>query len=142
MNTKKFLFAAVGYIIVTFIIAAGWHLVLFKSVYAELGIFTRKEPLIPLGLISMVIQGVVLAYLYPFFKKDGTPMKDGLKFGLLMGIFMGSNAVFAEAGKNEVTSLSTWLLLESIYYIVQFAITGTVIGLIFGKTSGESHSHF
>ena len=138
MNTKKFLLAAIGYIVVTFVIAAGWHLALFKDLYDQLGIFTRKEPLIHLGLISMVLQALVLAYLYPIFRKGLSPATEGLKFGILMGIFMGSNAVFAEAGKQEVTSLSTWLLLESIYYLFQFAIVGMVVGLIYGKEPPES----
>ena len=127
MNTKKFLLAALGYLVVTFVIAAGWHLVLFKGLYDQLGIFTRKEPLIHLGVISMILQALVLAYVYPIFRRNRTPITEGLKFGILMGIFMGSYAVFAEAGKQEVTSLSTWLLLESVYYLLQFAIVGIVI---------------
>ena len=138
MNPKKFLLAALGYIVVTFAIAASWHLALFKGLYDQLGIFTRKEPLIHLGLISMILQALVLAYVYPIFRKDRTPIIEGLKFGILMGIFMGSNAVFAEAGHQEVTSLSTWLLLESVYYVVQFAIVGMVIGLIYGKAAAEA----
>lgn len=133
MNAKKTMLAAIGYIVVTFIIAAGWHLGLFKGVYDELEIFTRKEPLIHLGIISMILQGVVLAYIYPIGYQGGSPIKEGLRFGLLMGIFMGSNAVFAEAGKQQVSSLSTWLILESIYYLLQFSIVGIVIGWIYGK---------
>jgi hypothetical protein len=133
MNLKKFLLATVGYIVVTFVIAAGWHLALFKDLYEALGIFTRKEPLIHLGVISMILQGLVLAYVYPIGYQGGSPVKEGLKFGLLMGIFMGSNAVFAEAGKQQVSSLSTWLILESVYYLLQFSLVGVVIGSIYGK---------
>jgi heme-degrading monooxygenase HmoA len=43
------------------------HLVLFKSVYDELAIFTRQDPLIPLGLLSMLMQGLIVSYLYPSF---------------------------------------------------------------------------
>jgi len=138
VNVRKYFLAAIGYVIVTLVIAAGWHLALFKDLYDQLGIFTRKEPLIHLGLISMVIQGLVLAYLYPIFRKDGTAITEGLRFGILMGLFMGSNAVFAEAGKQEVASLSTWLVLEGVYYVFQFAIVGMVIGLIFGRRQAPS----
>lgn len=133
MKTNKMTFAAIAYIVVTFVIAAGWHLVLFQGLYDELGIFTRKEPLIHLGVISMILQGLVLAYVYPLGYQGGDPVKEGLRFGLLMGIFMGSNAVFAEAGKNEVSSLSTWLALESVYYLLQSGLVGIVIGWIYGK---------
>ncbi len=137
MITRKFLLATLGYIVVTFIIAAAWHLVLFKDLYDQLGIFSRKEPLIHLGLISMMMQGFVLAYIFPILRTNETVIKRGLKFGILIGILMASSAVFAEAGKQQVSSLSTWLLLESTYYVIQFAIVGTVIGLIYGKAEVE-----
>ncbi len=53
---------------------------------------------------------------------------------------MGSNAAFAEAGKNEVASLSTWLVLESFYYLLQFGLVGTAIGLIYGGKASSSGS--
>ncbi len=133
MDKKKFIFAAIAYVVVTFIIAAGWHLVLFKDIYDELAIFTRKEPLIPLGFASMVIQSLVLAYLYPVFSRGGSPVKEGLKFGLLIGTLMASIAVFAEAGKQQVSSLATWLIFESVYYLLQFGIAGVVMALIYGR---------
>ena len=71
MNVKKFLAAVLGYIVVTFVIAAGWHLVLFREVYDELGIFTRREPLIALGIVSMIMQALVLAYWYPRWSRGG-----------------------------------------------------------------------
>lgn len=132
MNTKKFIFAALGYIIVTFIIAATWHLILFKDVYDNFGIFTREKPIIPLGIASMIIQGLILSFIYPFFSK-GKLVRDGLVFGLLTGFLMASSAVLAEAGKNLVSSLPRWIILETIYYLLQFSISGLMIALIYGK---------
>lgn len=133
MDAKKFGFAVIAYVIVTFVIAAGWHLVLFKDLYDQLGIFSRKEPIIPLGVASMVMQALVLAYLYPRFYRGGSPVKEGATFGLLVGVLMASIAVFAEAGKQQVSSLSTWLLFESTYYLLQFGLVGVCIGLIYGR---------
>ncbi len=131
MNSK-FWMAAASYLVLTFVMAAGWHLALFKNVYARLGAFTRPRPIIPLGILSMVLQAAVVAYLYPFFYRGGSPFIQGATFGLLLGIFMGSNAVLAEAGKNEVGSLKTWIALEGVYYLAQFILVGVVIGLIYG----------
>ncbi len=128
---KRYLLAALGYVVVTFVIAAGWHLVLFKDVYDQLGIFSRKEPLIPLGIASMIMQAAVLAYLYPLFNRGGSPLKEGLRFGLLLGVLMASIAVFAEAGHQQVSSLATWLVFESVYYLLQFSLVGIVIALIY-----------
>src|SRR5882672_321939 len=134
MNTRKFILAAIAYIIVTFAIAASWHLVFFKDLYDQLAIFTRKEPLIPLGVVSIVTQALILAYLYPALYKGGSPSKEGLKFGLLIGALMASVAVFAEAGKQNVSSLATWLVLETVYYLLQFGALGVIIGLIYGRS--------
>ena len=88
----------------------------------------------------MIVQALVLAYLYPVFRRGRAAIAEGMRFGILMGIFMGSSAVFAEAGKQEVSSLPTWLVLESTYYIVQFAIVGTIVGLIYGKAAPDGTS--
>ena len=131
MNSKFWL-AAASYLVLTFIIAGGWHLALFKDVYARLGVFTRPRPIIPLGILSMVLQAIVVAYLYPLFYRGGNPLTEGATFGLLLGIFMGSNAVLAEAGKNQVGSLRTWIALEGVYYLLQFTLVGLVVGAVYG----------
>lgn len=132
MGTRRAVLAALGYIVLTFFIAATWHLVLFKSVYDELGIFTRKEPIIPLGVASVILQSVVFAYLYPRYTRGEHPALEGLKFGVVMGVFLGSYAVLADGAKFNISSLATWLGLESIYYLLQFSIVGVVFGLIYG----------
>src|SRR5262245_54983133 len=83
MDGRKYVLAVIAYIVVTFAVAASWHLVFFKDLYDQLAIFTRKEPLIPLGLVSILTQALILAYLYPVFYKGGGPAKEGLKFGLI-----------------------------------------------------------
>lgn len=133
MDKKKFFLAVIAYVVLTFTIAASWHLVLFKDLYDALAIFTRKEPIIPLGLLSILMQALVLAYLYPFFRRGDSPAKEGSKFGLLIGVLMASIAVFAEAAKQNVSALSTWLMLESVYYLLQFSVVGMVMGLIYGR---------
>lgn len=131
--SSKFWLAAASYLVLTFIFAAGWHLALFKAVYARLGAFSRPQPIIALGVLSMVLQAVVVAYLYPFFYRGGSPLATGATFGLLLGVFMGSNAVLAEAGKTQISPIGTWIMLEGIYYLAQFTVVGAVIGAIYGQ---------
>lgn len=134
MFTAKFFGSWFAYLVITFAMGFVWHLVLFKDLYAKLGIFTRiDDPIIPLGLSAMLIQGAVLAYLYPFIARGGDVITEGLRFGLLMGLFIASSAVIAEAAKQRVSSLPTWLIVESVYYAIQFALSGIAIALIYGK---------
>lgn len=139
MIHRKYAVAWLGYVLATFAGGAVWHLLLFRSTYVELGIFTRiEDPVIPLGVSAMVIQGAILAYLYPRVSRWRQPALDGVLFGLLVGAFLTTSAVLAEAGKNYVASLGTWLALEGTYYLLQFALSGLVIGLAYGRAQIES----
>ena len=133
---NRFVQAWLGYLVVTFIVAAVWHLVLFKSLYEQLAVFTRAEPIIWLGVLSMVLQGAVMAYLFPVFWRKGNPLAAGVLLGLLLGVFMGSNAVLGEAGKNEVSSLPTWIVLESVFYLLHGALAGLAVGFL--SSRGQS----
>lgn len=133
MFTSAFFGSWVAYLVITFTLGFIWHLRLFKELYQRLAIYScLDEPIVPLGFLAMVIQGALLAYLYPLVARGHRPALDGLKFGLLMGIFMASSAVIAEAAKQRVTSLPTWLMVESVYYAIQFSLCGLAIGLIYG----------
>ena len=133
MNSK-FPLAWAAYVVVTFVLGFVWHLALFKKTYQKLGIFSRiDDPIIPLGLIAMLIQGAILAYIYPLSPMGGSLLGEGMKFGLVFGAFIASSAVFAEAAKQKVTSLPTWLALESAYYVIQFGLAGIAIALVYGK---------
>ena len=133
MNSKTFLLGAAAYLLATFPLAFVWHLVVFKEIYDELGIFNRGEPIVALGFAVILIQGLLLSYLYPRFYRGGRPALEGVRFGLLMGIFLWSSQVVAAAAKHEVSSLSTWLVIESAYFAVQFLIVGLLIGLVYAR---------
>ena len=128
MNFRVYAITAAAVLVVMFAFAASWHLVVFKGLYERLAIYTRTEPIVPLGLLSMALQALIFAYLFPIFAEGRQPVGAGLAFGLLMGVLMGSIGALAEAGKQNVTSLATFLTLESAFYVVQYAVIGLVIG--------------
>ena len=135
-DKKKFLLAFLAYLLITFVIATTWHLVLFKNLYLSAGM--RRQPLMQLGILSMLIQAFLLALLYPRFRGAGTPALEGLKFGVLMGLFMGSYGVLAEAGKFDIGPVGTFIAAEGAFFLLQFAIVGTVIGLVYGRASAAT----
>ena len=63
----------------------------------------------------------------------GTPLVERATFGLLLGVFMGSSAVLAEAGKTQIADLRTWITLEGVYYLLQFAVVGAAVGAVYGQ---------
>lgn len=58
-------------------------------------------------------------------------MFAGIRFSLLMGLFIASSAVIAEAAKQRVTSLRIWIVVESLYYLIQFLLAGMAISYIY-----------
>ena len=130
---RKFVLATLLYAVVTMIHGFTWHFTFFHEVYAQLGIYNREPPIIPLGFSSMVIQGVILAYLYPRFYRGGRPVTAGIKFGLVMGLFLFSVSTLANAAKINVSSMSTWLAIQTAFHVIQFVIVGAGIGLIYGE---------
>ena len=133
-NMKKYIIATLSFIIVGFIMAFLWHLVIFKSIYDSLKIYSI-EPIIPLGFTSFVLEGLAFVYIFQFFRRGRKPLQEGLIFGLVVyGVIMGGVGVLAEGAKHAVTSLSTWLIMESAFYIITGAVLGTIVGLIYEKT--------
>src|SRR5215208_2478364 len=98
MFTAAFFGSWFAYVAITFALGFVWHLLVFKNLYQRLAIYTRLDkPIIPLGVLSMLIQGAVLAYLYPQVVDVQGSVLDGVAFSLLMGLFIASSAVIAEA---------------------------------------------
>ncbi len=134
MDMKKFTWSVLAYVGVSFILGFTWHLILFKQIYFELGIYTREHPIFAFGIGSMVLQGLILAYLYPFFNRATQHIMTGIRYGLLMGAYMWSVTVPAFAAKSQVNSLATFFTLSSLFHLIQFVIAGALIGWIYGPT--------
>lgn len=129
-STSKFILTALAYIVPTMALGMLWHFVIFKDLYDSLGIYNRTEPIIPLGFTSMIIQGLILAYFYPFYNRENKSMTTAIKYSLLMGLFLFSVSTLANAAKMQVTSMQTWLLVQSAFTVIQFTIAGVLIGLV------------
>jgi hypothetical protein len=134
---RTYWLGALAYLVVTFPFAFVWHLVLFKNVYDRLGIFNREEPIVALGFVAILVQGLLLSYAFGRFRQRSSSLKEGLKFGLIAGVLLWSSQVIAAAAKHEVSSLPTWLALETAYFALQFALVGVALGWIYRRTPGR-----
>src|SRR5262245_16497984 len=114
-------------------IAAPWHFVLFKDLYHSFGIYNRADPIVPLGFLSMIIQGLVMAALYSRYYKGGSHYKEAIQFSLLMGIFLYSVSTIANAAKIEVSPMSAWLGVQAIFHLAQFVACGLALGFVYSR---------
>jgi hypothetical protein len=134
---KRYILLASGYIVPTFASGFLWHLVLFKGSYDALGVF-RDDLSVPLGLFTIIVQGLVLAYLYPRLYRGGPPLREGARFGVIFGIIFWSIQAVAAAAKHHMNSVPRFLVLETGFFVLMFAIVGPVMAIIHAKTTEAS----
>ncbi len=133
---KRFILGSMAYSVITLGLGAPWHFMLFKELYHSLGIYNRAEPIIPLGIASMLVQGFVMAWLYPkAFPQDRSSGK-ALAFCWTMGIFLFSVSTMANAAKINVTSIGTWFGIQAAFHFVQFTLVGLAFAWVYRESDG------
>lgn len=102
-----------AYLLVSFALGVVWHIVLFKAYYKKLAIYSNIEkPRFSFGFSAMLLQGIIFAYVYPLI---ASPWLFGFGLFFLLVSFM----VFAEAGKQNATSLSGFVTIQTAFSAVQ-----------------------
>lgn len=139
VNYKKIILGTLGYAAVTFPLAVVWHLVAFKPTYERLGYFSRDEPIIVFGFLAILIQGAVLAFLYPFFCRGMAFLKGAITIALVMGVYHWTMHVLAAAAKQKIEPLSLWFGLETAYLAIQFMLAGLLLAWIY-REPGNPHN--
>ncbi len=128
---KLFLFLIV-YFVITMAWAYPWHMVFFHDLYVQWGAFQRAEPIMQLGVAAILIQGIVIGYLYS--KHDIERRKtvlDGVKFTLIIGLMTYTAMGFATAAKFKIEPVADFLIYHTAFQAVQFILTGLALGLIY-----------
>ena len=140
MIAKKIIISTISYVVLSMAIAYPWHIVWFHDAYARMGAVTRAEPIIPLGMLTMVIQGIVIAYLYPFYYRGGNPVFQGVKFTFIIGLLIYSVMGLAIPAKMNIEPIGEYLAYHTVFQTIQFLLTGAALGMIYGRidTSGKA----
>ena len=131
MNTSFWL-AVAAYVFPSFALGYSWHLTTFAAKYHELGLY-RQDVIIPLGLSSMIIQGIFFAWVYPLlFSTAGDKwLLSALQFAAIFGVVAWSFLVLPVAAKNKMTSVGKYMALETAFTALQFIVTGLLIALVY-----------
>jgi hypothetical protein len=133
-SSRSFWLGVAAYLVPSFPIAYAWHLVLFAPNYEALGIY-RPDPMIPFGLASMLIQGVIFSQAYPRFFADrgAAVLQPGLLYGAGLAILSWSFTTLAVAAKNIMGSVPIYLVLETGFTVLQFVVVGPLIALAYRR---------
>jgi hypothetical protein len=79
----------------------------------------------------MIIQAAVFSWLFPrvFAGNRDSILKDGLLYGLGVGLLSWSFTTLAVAAKHPMASISDYVFLETTFTILQFVVVGPLIAL-------------
>jgi hypothetical protein len=81
----------------------------------------------------MLIQGVAFSWAYPrlFSGRGSAVLRPGLLYGLALAMLSWSFTTLAVAAKNIMTSVPTYVQLETGFTLLQFLIVGPLIALAY-----------
>jgi len=127
---KPFLLAVLAYLVPSFIVGYLWHLVAFHDVYTRLAIY-RPDPIIPFGLGSMLVQGLIFAWAFPrlFGTARDAWTRSALRAGLIYALLSWSFTTVAVSAKHPMTAVDEYILMESLFTILQFAMVAPLMAL-------------
>lgn len=128
----QFWLAVAAYLVPTFPLGYLWHLTTFREQYARLEIY-RPQVIIPFGLASMFLQALLFAWIYPRLFSTGHSawLRSATAFGVTLGLIAWSFTTLSVAAKYRMASVRSFLLLESAFTAVQFAIISPLIALAY-----------
>jgi hypothetical protein len=119
----------VAYVVATLAVQAVSHFGINAGHYASVS-FMRPESIAALGILASLIQGGVLAYLFPRVSLPGSTMTQAVTFAWLSGAILVSYVALVEPAKYAVPSVASWIAVEFSAGLVQFTIFGLLLGAI------------
>lgn len=129
---KRYVFAVLAYLVPTFALGFVWHLVLFQSYYQALAIY-RPDVIVPFGFLSMLIQAAIFAWVYEkaFAGARGTLISRSCRYGAVGAVLSWSFTTLAVSAKNLMASVPDYVLIETAFTMVQWALVAPLTVLTF-----------
>ena len=134
---KRRILAALAYIIPTFPLGFFWHLTVFADYYKSLAVY-REDIVIPLGVTSMVIQGIIWALIYERMFAGEPVVRGAVKFAGLAAPLAWSFMVVAVSAKHHMSSVSGYLLIESAFVALHYSVVSPLIAAVYAKSGAAS----
>jgi hypothetical protein len=113
-----------------------WHTQWFKAQYDALHIY-RADLIIPFGFASMVIQGLVFSWAFPrlFPDRGSAWLGNGLRYTLGLFVIVWTYTTLSVGAKHVMTSVSSFVTVETAFTLIQFLITAPLIAWAWRKAA-------
>lgn len=127
---KNIITGTLVFIVVSFAAQSISHFAINADHYSTIS-FMRAEPIFILGFLTMIMQGIVVSYLFLIYSKNEFTWTKGLAYGLILSAFFVSYPAFVEPAKYKVPSISSWILVEATVGVIQFGLIGILLSVSF-----------
>ncbi len=126
--------AVLAYMLPTFPLGFFWHLTIFAEYYKSLHVY-RENIIIPFGITSMLIQGVIWSVVYERLFAGEPILKGAVKFASLACPLAWSFMVLAVSAKHQMSSVSGFLTIETAFILIHYAIVSPLIAAVYARKS-------
>lgn len=133
---KKRILAVLAYMLPTFPLGFFWHLTIFADYYKSLHVY-REDIVIPFGIVSMLIQGIVWSVVYERLFSGEAIIKGAVKFSLLACPLAWSFMVLAVSAKHQMSSVAGFLLIETAFTAVQYIVVSPLIAAVYAPQNSR-----
>ena len=134
MDIRKFSLAVVGGTVAMFLLGGLWHLLLMSNFYEKYaGDRALVEPNMFFIILGVLILASLMAYMYPQGYKGGSPLKEGLRFGVVIGLLwiLPFNVIMV----GVMGTAKTLVLVDTLWHLVEQGVGGIVIGYVYRSKS-------
>ena len=131
---KKRVLAVLAYMLPTFPLGYFWHLTIFADYYKSLHVY-RESLIIPFGILSMLVQGVIWALLYERLFAGERILNGATRFAMLACPLVWSYSVLAVSAKHQMSSVSGFMLIETAFVVVHYAVISPLIAAVYAHKS-------
>ncbi len=132
MNAKKMLQAWLAGFVVMYVISFIWYLLIIAAYSAEQFAAVNREVLsMTLITLGYLVLSFLMAYIYPIGFKGGTPLQEGLRFGVLLGLVVSIPTALIYSGVYNMPLVAS--LINAVYHTVEITCGATVMALIYGS---------
>lgn len=129
---KKRVLAVLAYMIPTFPLGYFWHLTVFADYYESLQVY-REDVIIPFGILSMLVQGVIWSFIYERLFAGQPIIRGAARFAALACPLAWSFMAVAVSAKHQMSSVSGFLATETAFIFIQYLIVSPLIAAVYAR---------